>query len=215
MGQMDNRKVLYRTDTHEPLSIVGKGYNVVQPIEVLEFYRDLIHNNGFEMNTAGSLDDGRRVWALAKMGNGFTLPGDDTIIPYCLLMTSYDTSLATTLMFTSIRVVCNNTLEFAVQAGDDSDESTSVFKVPHTEAFDPAAIKFEAGLIDESWKAYSEQCAEMARFTLPGTDATEFFTKCIFDVDQLRYTPWDELPAAQLKAYAHPVGRPECRDRIC
>lgn len=201
-AEMLNRKVLYRTDTMDPLSIVSVGYRVVQPIEILEFYRDLIHNNNFTMETVGSLDEGRRVWAMAKMGDGFTLPGDDTVIPYCLLMTSYDTSLATTLMFTSVRVVCNNTLEFAVAKGDDSEESTSVFKVPHTEDFDAAALKFESGLIDDSWKEYSELCAEMSRYTLPSTEAVEFFTKCIFTVDQLRYTPWDELPAAQLKAYA-------------
>jgi phage/plasmid-like protein (TIGR03299 family) len=201
--EMLNRKVLYRTDSHDPLSIVGRDYKIVQPIEVLEFYRDLIEVHNFQINTAGSLDDGRRVWALAKMGDGFTLPGNDTVIPYCLLMTSYDTSLATTLMFTSIRVVCNNTLEFAVMASDQSDDSQSVFKVPHTDTFDAASLKLEAGLIDASWHKYSELCAEMSRYTLPGTEATEFFTKCIFDVDQLRYTPWDELPAPQLKAYAN------------
>jgi phage/plasmid-like protein (TIGR03299 family) len=201
-AEMKNRKVLYRTDTMDSLSIVGKDYKVVQPIEILEFYRDLIEIHGFELNTAGSLDEGRRVWALAKMGDGFTLPGNDVVVPYCLLMTSYDTSLATTLMFTSIRVVCNNTLEWAVQAGNEGDDASSMIKVPHTDSFNAADIKFEAGLIDASWLEYSELCAEMARYTLPGTEATNFFLKCIFDVDQLRYTPWDQLPSAQLKSYA-------------
>jgi phage/plasmid-like protein (TIGR03299 family) len=201
-AEMTNRKVLYRTDTAAPLSIVGKDYQIVQPIEILEFYRDLIEIHNFELNTAGSLDDGRRVWALAKMGDGFTLPGNDTVIPYCLLMTSYDTSLATTLMFTSIRVVCNNTLEWAVQAGVEEGDESSMIKVPHTDKFDAAAVKLEAGLIDSSWHKYSEMCAEMARYTLPGTEATDFFLRCIFEVDQLRYTPWDQLPAAQLKSYA-------------
>jgi len=201
-AEMQNRKVLYRTDTAEPLSIVGKDYRIVQPIEILEFYRDLIEIHNFEINTAGSLDDGRRVWALAKMGEGFTLPGNDTVIPYALLMTSYDTSLATTLMFTSIRVVCNNTLEFAVQAGEEDDEGSSMIKIPHTENFNAADVKMEAGLIDASWHKYSELCAEMSRYTMPGTEAVEFFSKCIFEADKLRYTPWEELPAAQLKAYA-------------
>ena len=196
---MSNRKVLYRTDTSEPLSIVGKDYKVVQPIEILEFYRDLIEIHNFKMETAGSLDDGRRVWGLAKMGDGFTLPGNDVVQPYCLLMTSYDTSLATTLMFTSIRVVCNNTLEFAVQ-GDHGAAST--IKVPHTDFFDAARVKLEAGLIDASWHKYSELCAEMARYTMPSVEASNFFAKIIFDVDQLRHTPWDMLPSAQLKAHA-------------
>lgn len=194
---MENRKVLYRTDNAEPLSIVGTGYKVVQPIEILEFYRDLIHHHNFKMETAGSLDDGRRVWALAKMGDGFTLPGSDVVQPYCLLMTSYDTSLATTLMFTSVRVVCNNTLEWAYAGSDDS-----TIKIPHYDTFDPAAIKLEAGLIDDSWYQYSKVCAEMSRYTMPSVEAHKFFSKIVFDAEQLRSMPWDSLPAVQLKAHA-------------
>ena len=200
-AEMKNRKVLYRTDTMTPLSIVGDGYKVVQPIEVLEFYRDLIEIHGFQLDVAGSLDDGRRVWALAKMGDGYVLPGDDRMFPYLLLMTSYDTSLATTLMSTIVRAVCNNTIEAAILQ-DENGDSTSTIKVPHTDVFNAADVKMEMGLIDASWHKYSELCAEMARFTMPSIEAIEFFTKCIFEADRLRYTPWDELPAAELKSYA-------------
>ena len=36
-------KVLYRSDTKAPLSVVSSRYQTVQPREVLEFYRDLTH----------------------------------------------------------------------------------------------------------------------------------------------------------------------------
>lgn len=40
------QKVLYRSDTKAPLSVVSKRYQVVQPSEILEFYRDLTEVGG-------------------------------------------------------------------------------------------------------------------------------------------------------------------------
>ena len=83
--QVPNKKGLIRTDNQDCLSIVSSGYNVVQPAEVLEFYRELIRANGFEMDTAGSLMDGRRIWALARTGNSTRIYGQDRIDGYVLL----------------------------------------------------------------------------------------------------------------------------------
>ena len=47
------QKVLYRSDTRAPLAVVSKRFKVVQPGEVLEFYRDLTSHSGFELETAG------------------------------------------------------------------------------------------------------------------------------------------------------------------
>ena len=58
-------KVLYRSDTKAPLAVVSHRYKVVQPGEVLEFYRDLTATGGFELETAGVLREGRKFWALA------------------------------------------------------------------------------------------------------------------------------------------------------
>ena len=59
-------KVLYRSDTLAPLSVVSSRYNVVQPHEVLHFYQDLVEACGFELETAGSLKGGRKLCALAS-----------------------------------------------------------------------------------------------------------------------------------------------------
>lgn len=197
---VNNRKALYRSDNFDLLSIVGNGYKVVQPIEILEFYRDLIEIHGFTLEVAGSLDGGRKVWATARMGDGYSLPGDDQIYPYLLLMTSYDTSLATTLMSTAIRAVCANTIDAAIMQ-DENGDATSTIKVPHTDYFNAADVKMEAGLIDAEWYKWSELCQDMARYTMPSTEAVEFFLECIFETEKLRYMPWEDLPAAQLKAY--------------
>jgi phage/plasmid-like protein (TIGR03299 family) len=56
----EEKQVLYRSDTHAPLSVVGQRYKVVQPREILEFYRDLTEKSGFELETAGVLKEEER-----------------------------------------------------------------------------------------------------------------------------------------------------------
>ena len=69
------QKVLYRSDTKAPLAVVSKRFQVVQPGEILEFYRDLTEVGGFELETAGVLREGRKLWALARTGQSATLKG--------------------------------------------------------------------------------------------------------------------------------------------
>ena len=143
-------KVLYRSDNLEPLSVVSDRYKVVQPAEVLEFYRDLVSVGGFELETAGILKSGRKLWALAKTGQETILKGGDKVKAYLLLATSCDGSLATTAQFTSIRVCCNNTLQMAV--GD----SRGAVKVPHSTTFDPTVVKQQLGLGMSSWSSFMD-----------------------------------------------------------
>ena len=129
-------KVLFRSDTNAPLSVVSQRYQVVQPSEILEFYRDLTEVSGFELETAGVLKGGRTIWALAKTGQSMALKGNDVTNGYILLATACDGTLATTAQFTSIRVVCNNTLAVALANGN-----RGVVKVPHNTSFDAQACR--------------------------------------------------------------------------
>lgn len=90
------QKVLYRSDTKQPLAVVSKRYQVVQPAEILEFYRYLTRHSGFELETAGVLREGRKFWALARTGQGVALKGQDQVNGYLLLATACDGTLATT-----------------------------------------------------------------------------------------------------------------------
>lgn len=78
------QKVLYRSDTKAPLSVVSNRYQVVQPAEILEFYRDLTEVGGFELETAGVLKEGRKLWALARTGQSAMLKGRDQVHGYRL-----------------------------------------------------------------------------------------------------------------------------------
>lgn len=147
----EEQKVLYRSDNHEALSVVGKNFKVVQPEEILEFYRDLTEKSGFELETAGSLKGGRKLWALARTGQSAALKGNDVTNGYVLLATACDGSMATTAQFTSVRVVCNNTLQIAVGA------SNGAVKISHRSQFDAAAVKRSLGINVSVWNDFMYQ----------------------------------------------------------
>ena len=98
---------------------------MVQPREVIDFFKSLVETQDMELETAGALANGKRVWALAKTGRDFTINGvNDTLLAYLLLATSYDKQFSTTGQFTSIRVVCQNTLSFSLYLSDHMGEDS-------------------------------------------------------------------------------------------
>ena len=167
--------VLYRSDNYEPLSVVSKRYKVVQPKEVLEFYRDLVSVGGFELETAGILRGGRKIWALAKTGQETMLAGGDKVKAYLLLATSCDSSLATVCQFTSVRVVCNNTLQMAVGV------SKGAVRVPHSTTFDPSAVKRELGLGMSSWDTFMANIKSMSQRPINKFEAMSYLVNVLGD----------------------------------
>lgn len=150
-----DRCVLYRSDTGDDLSVVSDRYQVVQPREIMEFYRDLVEHYGFQIEVAGALKGGRKVWALANTHNAFQLQDRDQVKGYLLLATSYDGTMATQARFTSIRVVCNNTLTFA------SEQGKANVSVPHSTKFDADQVKLDLR-VGKAWADFEERSRAMA-----------------------------------------------------
>lgn len=173
---VSNRKLLVRSDTHDALSIVSNRYKILQPKDVMEFFRDLIGDMGFKMHTAGVLGDGKRVWALAETGKEFAVKGTDRIGGYLLLATSYDGTFSTTAQFTSIRVVCNNTLSWSLQAEDGNRGSV---KIPHATTFVPEDVKGQLGLLGDGWEEFQTNVIKLSEVTVSKRQAIEFFLELL------------------------------------
>jgi phage/plasmid-like protein (TIGR03299 family) len=167
------QKVLYRSDTKTPLSVVSARYQVVQPAEILDFYKDLTEFSGFELETAGVLKEGRKLWALARTGQSTTLKGKDTVNGYLLLATACDGTLATTAQFTSVRVVCNNTLAIALGDG------TGAVKVGHRSQFDAAAVKRQLGIAVSSWDAFMVRMKALSERKVTDAVAEKFLRRVL------------------------------------
>ncbi|MGC3963622.1 MAG: DUF932 domain-containing protein [Rhodocyclaceae bacterium] len=171
-----DQKVLYRSDSKAPLSVVSNRFQVVQPREVLEFYRDLTEVSGFELETAGVLKEGRKVWALARTGQSSTLKDKDVVNGYLLLATACDGTLATTAQFTSIRVVCNNTLAVALKNGQQH-----AIKVPHSTNFDAQVVKQQLGVSVSSWDSFMYRMKTLSERRVKSHEAMNYFLRVFTD----------------------------------
>lgn len=167
------QKVLYRSDTKAPLSVVSARYQVVQPSQILEFYRDLTEVGGFQLETAGVLKEGRKLWALARTGQSATLKGKDEVNAYLLLATACDGSLSTVAQFTSVRVVCNNTLAIAL------DDNSGAIKVPHRSQFDAQAVKRQLGIAISSWDAFMVRTKALSERKVSDATAEKFLRRVL------------------------------------
>ena len=175
------RKVLYRSDIGTPLAVVSKGYNVVQPSEVMDFFRKLTDIGGFQLETAGVLSEGRRVWALAKVGDSAEIVDRDLAAPYLLLGTSYDGTMATVAKFTAIRVVCNNTIVASVggygikgEKEKDNGFLKSSIRVVHSEQFRADDVRLQLGIVKDAWKSFLVQTRQLAKVSMSQHQADEF-----------------------------------------
>jgi len=154
---MTERSVLYRSDTGAPLSVVGADYKEFHPGESLEFFRDLTEAHGFHIHTAGTLQGGRKFWAMAKNGHSIEVAKGDRIRGNLLLASSCDGTMRTTAMFTAVRVVCANTLAIALNGGRDA------VSVSHRSHFDADAVKRQLGLLDTAFERFGENMRELVR----------------------------------------------------
>ena len=164
------KRVIYRTDTSQALGLVSNAYNIVQPIEVLEFFRDMVGTIA-HLETAGVLRNGAHYWALARMDGEFNLAGDK-VHQYLLLASSCDGSLATQARLTSVRVVCNNTLQLAQGTGD-------VVQVRHNSIFKPEAVKAQLSDFNDAFKHFEHTAKFLANIKISSAQAQAVFTKIL------------------------------------
>lgn len=171
----DNQKVLYRNDTLKPLSIVSEQFRIVQPKEVMEFYRELTEKSGFTMETAGVLFDGRKYWGMAKIGEDAKIL-DDTIKGYLLLATAVDGTMATLASYTSVRVVCNNTLAFAMQEINSKKNKMAV-RVTHRSHFNVDEVKSQLGIASTSWDAFLKNVDIWSKRKVTKKESIDYLTE--------------------------------------
>jgi phage/plasmid-like protein (TIGR03299 family) len=116
-----------RTDTQQPLGVVGKDYEVVQNADAFSFFDVIVGGDGILYETAGALGKGERIFITAKLPGYIKVGSDDVIEKYLFLSTSHDGFGSITAAFTPIRIVCNNTLNAALR------NCSNCIKVRHTQ----------------------------------------------------------------------------------
>ncbi|MCL2285841.1 MAG: DUF945 domain-containing protein [Firmicutes bacterium] len=105
-------KANIRDTDNRVLGVVTDRYKVVQNHAAFAFVDSLL-GEGVRFETAGSLNGGKKVWMLAKLPNQYTML-DEQIEPYLVFSNSHDGSSSIRVACTPIRVVCQNTLNLAL-----------------------------------------------------------------------------------------------------
>ena len=106
------------------LGVVTNRYKVVQNRDAFAFTDELL-GEGVRYETAGSLMGGRKTWILAKLPTRYIIQGEQ-ILPYLVFSNTHDGSGAIKIAMTPIRVVCNNTLNLAL------DTAKRCWSINHT-----------------------------------------------------------------------------------
>jgi phage/plasmid-like protein (TIGR03299 family) len=143
--------MLIRESDGQPLDMVKQNWIPVQNADAFEFFREFCDAGDMEMHTAGSLQDGKRVWCLAKVKDDFTINGQDKVDSYLLLTNPHMYGRAVDIRFTPIRVVCNNTLTLSL--GQQAEYQVSL---SHKKAFDPEEAKMLLGLAKDKMAKYKD-----------------------------------------------------------
>ena len=100
------------------LGAVGKGFMPVQNREAFAFMDDLLATGDAKYHTAGSLKNGKRIWMLARLNRDILIGGQESerIAPFIMLCNGHDGSMGLMVVVTPVRVVCWNTLSFALSS---------------------------------------------------------------------------------------------------
>jgi phage/plasmid-like protein (TIGR03299 family) len=148
-------------------------WNPIQNEEAFTFFNDFCAAGEMEMHTAGSLQGGKHVWALAKIkGCGFDLFGGDRTEGYILFSNPHVFGKTTEIRTTDIRVVCNNTINLALEG-----EAKRVAKFNHRRKFNPDAAKIVLGVATERMARYKETAAFLGAKLYTADDLITYFNK--------------------------------------
>lgn len=153
------RRVIVREDTGAEFGIVTEQYTPIQNAHAFGFFDPIVREGLAEYETAGVLGGGERVWCMASMPGGFTIPGtEDRTEPYAMLTTTHDGSGACQIIFTAVRVVCQNTVRLAMSQG------RAMWSIRHTGNVERALADARAALNEGAglFKLYQERAHELA-----------------------------------------------------
>jgi phage/plasmid-like protein (TIGR03299 family) len=179
-----------RDGSKEPvLGVVSKDYTPLQNVEAFEFFDPIVGENAAVYHTAGALGNGERIWLLAKLPGQMRITGDDVADKYLLLSNSHDGKGSVQIKFTSVRVVCQNTLTLALYGAE-------AFRLVHTP--DVKRRLKEAGQllaqIRTRYATTEEALQAMAKVSLNQEQLRQYLSQVFPDAD-----PVDEAAVARVQ----------------
>lgn len=173
-----------RKDNETVLGIVGPKYLPLQNKEAFQFMDDLAGPGRLlQYETAGSLAYGRKVWMLATVKDLVIQPvKDDIVQPYLLLANGHDGKFELSISWTSVRVVCQNTLMLALRQADTK------YSMRHTQSLGDRKEQARAilGLTQDVVKKTEEEFQHFASLKIKGDEVLNKILEEVFPNETTR-----------------------------
>jgi phage/plasmid-like protein (TIGR03299 family) len=170
-------RALVRSSDQRVLDVITDDWNPVQNQAAFEFFNDFVAHGDMSMETAGSLKDGKIVWALAKVKESFDLfGGKDRVDAYLHFTNPHSYGQSIDVRFTPIRVVCNNTLTLSLNT-----KSKNMVKVSHRREFDADMVKEALGVAKHKLDKYKEMAQFLSQKRYNDENVVDYF-KRVFPV---------------------------------
>lgn len=173
----------FRSDVNKVLgSRLGKDYQVFQNRDALNLVDEILQSGRASIETAGAIDEGRRVFVTLKVNQDIIVNSSDTVQQYVLIATSHDGSMSITAMPTNVRVVCQNTLSAALRG------TAGKIKIRHTSN---ASVRLEEAmkvlkLIHVNTDANFENYGRMAETVISKEQMFDYFGNIFMTADEIK-----------------------------
>jgi phage/plasmid-like protein (TIGR03299 family) len=159
------------------LGVVGAQYELLQNREAFAFFDPFLEPGHAQYETAGALGNGERVWVQVRVGDPIVITLDDQVDKFILLSNSHDGRGALSLRFTPTRVVCQNTLNLALEGGEH------VVNLRHSkhmrDRLADQQVEFLLRVVGDTFNRAAEQFKKLAATTAT-PDRRERFMKALF-----------------------------------
>lgn len=170
-------KAVVREDTGAILGVVSKNYQPLQNSQAFDFFNPFLESGQVEFETAGSLNDGKRIWALAKIKRDpLEIAPNDIIDQYILLSNGHNGKVAVRAGFTPVRVVCSNTMAMAIES-----DASQLIRLRHSANIQDNLIKVSEimNVATQRFEATAEQYRYLASKQINQADL-ERYVKLVF-----------------------------------
>ena len=170
-----------RDSDNSILGVVGNNYKPLQNRNAFDFFNPFVESGMAQIETAGSLMQGKRVWVQAKITSDVdVVKGNDIIERYILLSNSHDGTMAVRAGFTPVRTVCANTLAMAHNSGE-----SQLIRIKHSQKVEEnlAAVGRIMNLANNAFETTLEQYRFLANKDINSKDL-EKYVKLVFKLDE-------------------------------
>ena len=176
LATVSHRGVRRKSDSRI-LGVVGPRYHCLQNRDAFKWFQPFLEAKEAALNTAGSLQEGSRIFVLAKMNRDpLVIAAGDEVEKFILLSHSHDGSLAVRVGFCPIRVVCSNTLALAHRS-----DASKLIRVKHSASMmeNLANIREVMNVANSEFEATAEQYKLLARRSINQNDLQRYVKKVL------------------------------------